>query len=324
MPKPREKTPQEERALVLVGDHRRKYGARLIFEVRRADDIGGLEHVSLLMPSGKIVAIRPAPQLSWEGGKRYEMEMTGFPTAADAEEAGMRLAQSLLTCAIRLNFGLRLNYVTHEPPSVFDRTVSLGDTFSGELYGAWGQAAFLDEFEKAYAVMPATRRLLLSMELFASASLESNDRARFVMAVSALETLAEQHELGSDVADAIAVLCSTLAGQEKIPADVRSMLRERLLHLKRESVRQALKRKAAQWFKEASDATVAWRALDRAYALRSELLHEGRLTDMDVLLAHETEAIKGYLRRIYEYELAGKARVLATALEVIKSFRQAR
>lgn len=323
MPMAKKKTPQEERSLIAAGDHRRKYGARLVFEVQRPENIGELERVSLLMPSGKIVEIRPARQLSWEGGKRYEMEMAGFATAAEAEAAGMSLAQSLLTCAIRLSFGLRLNYVTHEPPSVFDRTATSGGKLTAEGYAFRSQKTFLDEFEKAFAVPQATRRLLLAMELFASASLESNDRARFVMAVSALEPLAEQADLGKEVAAAVDAMALRLKSHENVPADVRSMLRDRLLHLKQESIRQALKRKAAEWFKEAEDAKEAWKALDYAYTLRSQLLHEGRLGDPDVLLAHEASRIDGYMRRIFEFELAAKGRTFARALELIKSFKAA-
>lgn len=293
------KPPAIERQLILARDHRRKYGARLTFQVRRSAYIGDLENVTLLLPNGELATISQSHLHEWEGGKRYEIDIVGFPKAGEAEEAGMQVAQALLVCAVSLDFGLRLSYVSHEPPSVYDRTLSPGMSMSGEMYQSWPQHVMLDEFERAFLAPPRDRRLLLSMELFAAAALESNDRTRFVMAVSALEPLAEQADLGPEVAAAIDTLCQTLNLQSAVPSQMRNSLRGRLLQLKRESVRQALKRLCERWFQ---DDTNAWAALDRAYALRSELLHESRPSDLDTLLAHETRVVSNYLRHIYQYE----------------------
>lgn len=84
------KRPPEERILVLARDQRRKYGARLTFQVQRPEYIGGLENVTLLIDDGALATIEPGRVLSWEGGQRYHIEVVGFPTASDAEEAGMR------------------------------------------------------------------------------------------------------------------------------------------------------------------------------------------------------------------------------------------
>jgi hypothetical protein len=233
------------------------------------------------------------------GGKRYAIDIVGFPTASEAEEAGMQVAQALLVCAVSLNFGLRLSYISHEPPTVYDRTVNLGLLMSGEAYASWPQNVVLEEFERAFLAPPRDRRLLLSMELFAAAALVSNDRARFVMAVSALEPLAEQTDLGPEVAAAIDALARTLDSQCDVPTPLRDSLRGRLQQLKRESVRQALKRLSVRWFQGDPE---AWAALDRAYGLRSELLHEGRPSDLDTLLAQETQLVSNYLRRIYQHQ----------------------
>lgn len=293
------KPPTVERQLILARDHRRKYGAQLTFQVQRSAYIGNLEHVSLLLPNGEIATIKPGRLLEWEGGKRYEIDIVGFPTASDAEEAGMQLAQALLVCAVSLNFGLRLSYLSHEPPTIYDRTVSLGAFASGEAYSSFPQNAVLDEFERAFLAPPKDRRLLLSMELFAAAALESNERARFVMAVSAIEPLALQVELGPEVDLAIDFLTQQFDTCCNVPSQLRDSLRSRLQQLKRESVRQALKRLCARWFQGEAD---AWIALDRAYGLRSELLHEGRPSDLDTLLGHEMQIVSNYLRRIYQQE----------------------
>lgn len=265
----------------------------------RSAYIGDLENVTLLLPDGTLATIFPVHLMEGESGKRYEIEIVGFPTASEAEEAGKQLAQALLVCAVSLNFGLRLIYISHEPTSVYDRTLSSGLSMSGSAYSSWPQGVILEEFERAFLARPRERRLLLSMELFAASSLESNDRARFVMAVSALEPLAEQIDLGKEVSEAVETLCLTLDKQVAIPNHLRESLRGRLLQLKRESVRQALKRLCARWF---TDDTSAWAALDRAYGLRSELLHEGRPSDLDILLHQETTIVSNYLRRIYQHE----------------------
>ncbi|MCO5103591.1 MAG: hypothetical protein M9919_06235 [Burkholderiaceae bacterium] len=66
-----------------------------------------------------------------------------------------------------------------------------------------------------------------------------------------------------------------------------------------QSVRQALKRHCLSWF---PNEPTAWKTLDHAYGLRSELLHEGRPSDLDLLLAEQTRTISTYLRAIYEKE----------------------
>lgn len=292
------KPPLEERRLILANDERRKYGTRLTFQVQRAAYIGDLENVTLLVEDGTIATTSPGRTLEWEGGRRYDVELKGFPTAKEAEDAGMRAAQALLLTAVSMNFGLRLNYHSHEPPTVFDRTVSIGITGFGEAYSAWPQDAVLDELMKAMRVPLKDRRLLLSMELFVSAALESNDRAKFVMAVSALEPLAVQQDLGPEVATLVERFCEILDADKHVPSEIRSSVRGRILRLKEESVRQALRRLCNKWFP--GEPTV-WQRLDRAYALRSEMLHEGRASDLDLLLVEETQAVSSILRRIYQH-----------------------
>ncbi len=304
------KPPQVERQLIVARDHRRKYGARLTFQVRRSAHIGDLERVSLLLPDGSLATIKPDETFDFqvEGGKSYDLTVEGFPTASDAEAAGMQMAQALLLCAVSLDFGLRLSYQSHEPPTVFDRTLSAGMFGFATGYTSWPQDIVLSELWRAIETPQQNRRLLLSLELFASAALESNDRARFVMAVSALEPLAVQESLGDEVSKAVDELVAQLCGHSTIPASLKDSLMGRLLQLKRESVRQALKRHCLRWFPHDS---AAWKFLDHAYGLRSELLHEGRPADLDLLLSEQTMTISKYLRAIYEREFGLQLRAPA-------------
>ncbi len=292
------KPPQIERSLILANDHRREYGSRITFEILRPQYFGELENVSLLLEDGTIATVRPGRMLQTEAGKRYEIELKGFPTASEAEDAGLHLAQALLLLAVSLNFGLRLSYKSHEPPAVFDRTASSGFSSWGEAYGSYSQDSVISELMKTLRIPLKNRRLMLSMELFVASALESNDRAKFVMAVSALEPLAEQADLGPEVAEVVDRLRTALDAATELPPDIRDSLRGRLLQLKQESVRQALKRLCRTWVP--SDES-AWKCLDLAYSLRSELLHEGRPSDLDVLLAEETRKVSAILRRIYQH-----------------------
>lgn len=290
------KPPHQERKLILANDQRRKYGVRLIFEVLRPQHVGRLEGMSLLLEDGTIAEIRAASMRSTESGKRYEIATVGFPKASEAEDTGNRIAQALLLTSISLNFGLRLRYDSYEPSSVYDRTVPVGMTGSGEAFSYYPEEVFLDEFSAALRLPPADRRLLLSMELYTASALESNDRAQFVMAVSALEPLAAQADLGEDAAKSIDKLADILAAETHLAPELRASLRQRLLHLKRESVRQALRRVCKDLLPGEHD---AWKRLDAAYSLRSELLHEGRPNDLDILLSQETTVVSGLLRRMY-------------------------
>ena len=293
------KPPDVERSLIIARDHRRKYGARLTFQVLRLEYMGSLTNVTFLLPSGAIATLRPGKTLSWEAGVRYELELEAFPTAALAEEAGMQAAQGLLLAATSLDFGIRLNYHSHEPPTVFDRTVSTGAAMAAEGFGYWPQDVVVRELTDSFGHSVRNRRLLLSMELFTGASLESNDRAKFVMAVSALEPLAEQLSLGAEVSAFVGRATDLLEADPAVSTEVRQSLRGRILQLRRESIRQALHRLCAAWFPGDKGAR---EEIDFLYSLRSEILHEGRVSDLDVVLSEQTNRVSRYLRKIYAKE----------------------
>ena len=300
--------PDQERALITRRDPKRRYGAKVVFQLLHSASIGELDNVTLLLDSGKIATIEPAQSASWEGGKRFEITLEGFRTATEAETEGLRLSQSLLLTAISLNFGLRLNYRSQEPALVYDRfpASGIGITVQAEGVTGWGQSIVLDQFMSAYTDPPLARSLLLSMELYCAAFLELNERARFVTVVSALEPLATQEDLGLPVSSFVDGALAALEQTKGIEEGVRSSLRGRLSQLRQESVRQALLRLSDSWFPQRTDVR---QRIDRAYGLRSELLHEGTLLDPDVDLATEITQISHVLRAIYEQASGRKFRV---------------
>lgn len=293
------KSPSEERRIILARDHRRRYGVRVAFRVLHAQHIGTLSNVTLLFPDGSFGRIRQEGTTSWELGVPHELQLEAFPTAAEAEEAGMRAAQALLLTAINLNFGLRLEYSNHQPPTVYDRTVSSGMAIAGMAVVSWPEPVIVEQLSHAFEESIRDRRILLSMELLASSTLEANDRARFVMAVSALEPLAASGPLGPNVDNFVKRAVTDLRSDIGIPSELRQSLEGRLTQLKKESVRQALSRLCANWF---PGSTEAREYIDYVYGLRSEILHNGAVSDLDILLAQETVKVRQYIRRIYEQE----------------------
>ena len=305
------KAPKEERLIILSGDARRKYSARILFAVERSSYMGEIDQVTMLLANGKNATLTRRERGSCgELNAQYFIDIEGFSTAAEAERAGMIIAQSVLISAVSLNFGLRLLYETHEPPSVRDRTSSRGGGLSlgASLtsYGGWSSEAITSELIDTMKYEMRDRRTILALELYTSASLEYNSRARFLTAVSAFEPLAYQKDLGPEVETFVTKVCKDLDLDRSIPEELRPSLKGRISQLKRESVRQALLRLCSKWFPGDSQAK---NSIESVYQLRSEILHEGRPADLDVDLDYEYKTAASYLRRIFQLEFQRALRV---------------
>jgi len=259
-----------------------------------------MERVAILLDSGTVASLAPARQTSWEGGRRFEFRLEGFATAAAAEAQGRQLSQAILWMAISLNYGLRLSYRTQEPAAVFERLRSSGASVWGEGSVFWNPQVVLQQLIAGFAAPIPDTQTLLSMEIFASSSLEASDRAAFLTAVSALEPLAEEKALGQAV-DAFVDGCLLSLRAAPSIDQHRASLEGRLNQLRRESIRQALRHFIST---RLPDHPTAPDVADSAYGLRSELIHNGRLSDYDVDLAAETREISNLLRLIYARSLA--------------------
>lgn len=306
MPKP----PPEERRIILARDHRRRYGARLTFRVLDSLHLGALANVSFFLSDGTLGRIRPDQQATWDFGVGYALEVEGFATAGEAEEAGMRAAQALLLTALDLNFGVRLTYRNHHPSTVYDQTISTGDAMAALGISHWPETIVLEKLTDSFQLGPRDRKLTLSMELLASSYLEANDRAKFIMAVSALEPLADAQELGDEVGAFVDKTLRGLRADTTIPSHLRPSMEGRVKQLRTESVRQSLLRLCGRWFPGDRETT---KYLEHVYGLRSELLHKGEIGDKDILLPNEIEKVQRRVRAIYEQEYGRTFRVSTAA-----------
>jgi hypothetical protein len=139
-------------------------------------------------------------------------------------------------------------------------------------------------------------KLLLSMEIFCAARLESSQRAVFLALVSALEPLAQTEELGPDVSSFVDECIRALHSDSAIAQETKNSLVGRLGQLREESIRQALFRLARETVPTNTDAPCV---IDNAYALRSQLIHNGVPSDLDVDLEFEGRAVAAVIRDIY-------------------------
>lgn len=295
MPKP--KAMQEERAIILGQPNKRPYGARVRIHVQTSGALGYAEQVCVPLPTGAFLSFEPTRTAPWEGGKKFIVTLEGFPTAASAEAAGRRLVQTLLWAAISTDSSLRLEYLTYEPASVFERNRSNGATLEGFCEVGRLPAVVLGELHDAYAHLPEPdEKLLLSMEIFCAAGLESSQRAVFLALVSALEPLAREAFLGDQVTAFVNDCIAQLRTSTTVPSALKASLEGRLQQLRSESIRQALRRLALETLPSQPDAA---QAIDEAYALRSQIIHNGVPADLDVDLESESREVSTIIRAMY-------------------------
>lgn len=294
---PKSKDASHERQVILGQPNKRPYGARVRIHLQTAGALGDAEEVCVPLPSGAFITVEPTHKAPWEGGKKYVVTLQGFATAAAAEAAGRRLVQALLWMAVSTDAPLRLEYLTYEPASVFTRQQSSGDTCIAYSEVSFSAGVVFAELHDAYALLQEPdEKLLLSMEIFCAARLESSQRATFLALVSALEPLAREAPLGQAVAAFVDQCVLQLRGNADVQPELKASLEGRLLQLRQESIRQALRRLAQSTLPNQPDAP---RLIDDAYGLRSQLIHSGVPADLDIDLERESQAVSRTIRALY-------------------------
>jgi len=240
------------------------------------------------------------PNLVGAGAKGYRFTIDATETACEAEELGKRLACALLKVAIDRQWGLRLSWPdTPLPCRVVDRTASRGDT--AQFFGSGTSHLTLADFastlqETFQKLSKAPYRLLLSMELCASARFESDNRARLVLLVSALEAIAEQQDFAPTLTELITQLCDIVSDFPIAEASLKESLLGQVRNLKRESSGRAIRRK----LREAGLSDQELSLVDVAYRARSKVVHEGRRVPE---LAAMTAELDRIIQRVYSHQV---------------------
>lgn len=293
----KQKSPQEERTIIVGHPDKRPYGVRVRIHLQTSGALGYIEEACVSLNSGAFLSFAPARAAPWEGGKKYVITLEGFATAAAAESAGRRLVQALLWMAVSTDAPLRLEYLSYEPAAVFERNRSTGMTCEAYADTGFSPQIVLGELQDAYALFPEPDgKLLLSMEIFCSARLDLSQRTVFLTVVSALEPLAQEAPLGEGVTDFVSDCVAKLKSVNTISADIKESLAGRLRQLRQESIRQALKRLAREILPNQPEAADL---VDDAYALRSQLIHTGVPADLDIDLERESRVVSRVIRDMY-------------------------
>ncbi|MEP6519682.1 hypothetical protein [Microcoleus vaginatus] len=289
----------EPRQIIDESPKRHPYGAKVGIILDVGDELGFNGEACLLVDDKSIVRISPLQDespLGRQQPQKLDVYVEGFATAAEAEQKGLKLSLALLWEAVSRKHPLRLDYHTPRPCMVYDRTQESGSgcmaTASATV--VMNSSKMVELVNQIFSAnIEVDEKLLVSMELFASARLETTERARFVGLVSSLEPLAQQEtyeisELKQLVESFVDQLNTT-----SIPKDIKSSLNGRINELKQESVSRAIRRLVKEHFPENPDAVST---VEEAYKIRSKILHDGAF---DADLEQKSNEIEDIIRQIY-------------------------
>lgn len=272
------------------------------------NSVGGfedLEEASVQVPWGEdyLLTLEKQdihPQLRGAGATGYRFNLDATETACEAEEVGKRLACSLLKVAIDKNWGLRLSWQdTPLPCRVVDRTISRGPSVTA--FGSVTSHLTLEKFSSELGAIfkklsKAPYRVLLSMELCASAKFESDNRAKLILLISALEAIAAPEEY-LEITDLINSMCKAVADASISDDSLKQSLLGQVRNLKRESSRRAIRRK----LNEAGFPKVDLEFVDTAYGSRSKIVHSGRRVPE---LSNMNAELERIISQVYTHELS--------------------
>jgi len=221
-------------------------------------------------------------EITYDGAKVWDVKLTGFKTAREAETAGVKLAESFLWYSISKNFPVRLIYHKLLPGTVYDRNKGPILVGGGFAHHTQTEKAIdiingvKEAFASDYKSEIDKQRLLLSMELFSTSQLEITNRARFISLITSLEALSLQKsykEYTEHVKDKVEDLISAIKNEENIPEKIRNSLVGKIQReMSIESVRQAIIDVILSNTKDKKNKKL----FDQAYKARSSLLHDGR------------------------------------------------
>lgn len=237
------------------------------------------------------------PTQEGAGARGYRLTIYAEDTAGAAENLGTRLVVALLGVAIDRVWGLSLSWPDSPLPCrVLDRTASAGPSVTafGSVTGLVTLDKFASELDRHFekSAQPSYRRLL-SMELCAASRMENSNRAKLIMLVSALEALAEQKDLSSQLSPLIANLKAAVQAHSFSEESLRDSIVNQIDRLRQESARRAILR----LLREAGIVQDEIDFVEEAYSARSGIVHEGRRVPRLDSIVNRLDSV---LRRLYQ------------------------
>jgi hypothetical protein len=290
-----------EREIIESSPKRRPYGAKLTLLLEKHTHFPIKGECALLVSPKIILRIAHAKEHDeLENQNKWDIFVEGFPTAGEAEQAGLKVALGFLWSAISGSYGARLIYHTPLPCTVYNRNNSRGLHFSGHATSSFikGINGVVDPVNQVVSLTaPVDQKLLLASELFASARLETTERAKFIGLVSSLEPLTHRKNYDSEVLRSLIKDFTIKIKKSNFEEDMQNSLCGRIDQLNFESILSSIRRLIEETLPEDLEAI---QKVQEAYSLRSKILHEGS-TDADLDL--KSNEIQDVIRRIIEAKI---------------------
>jgi len=293
----------DNRLIIHDSTNQLPYGAQVGVILDETDNFNFAGEASLLLDDKQsIVRVVPCREkICYKGriSQKLDLYVEGFATVEEAEEKKSKLLLALLWAAISRKHPLLLDYQTS---LIYDRTHQHGGTIGGvsaQLHVKMSSCRLVELVNQIFSDenIEVEEKLLVSMELFTSAKLETSDRAKFVGLVSALEPLAQpEHYANQELEKLVNSFVKQLT-DTSIPDNIKRSVEGRIRALKKESISQAIQR-IVQESLPANEKAVS--IIKDAYNIRSTILHDGS-TDAD--LEQKSNEIENIIRQIYSHRL---------------------
>lgn len=284
--------------MIIDSVSRRPYGAKLSVALDDSTRMMLDGEVCLLTDTDYIIKMHPKQSQqadSVSGFRAWDILIEGFATAGEAEKKGLEITFGILWGAISERYSVRLQYQTPLPCVVYDRTRQGSGTLStvsATLILGKPLASVASAIKEGLSSKErGSEKLLLAMELFASARQELTERSRFIGFVSSLEPLTEQQSYGEDVSGIVNRFKAQIK-ELNLPPHIEASLLGRAESLSTESVLSAIRRVVKETLPSDSEAL---KIIEDAYGLRSRILHDGT-TDADLNL--KSQDVESVIRRV--------------------------
>ena len=290
---------ESERQVISVSPKRRPYGVRLSLLLESSTKFNIDGECSLLISPDYQLKISPGKSKDRHysiDNQCWEVSIEAFATAGEAEQVGLKVSMGFLWAALSGKYSLRLLYNTPLPCSVYDRTKSKGTlaSLSASIMVGHNINNVIEPLNRIVSSKDAVdQKLLVALELFASAKLETTERSRFVGIVSSIEPLAQQKKYQNDELERLICLFQKELKDSSLENDLKIALRNKIDFLRMESISMAIRRLVGEVIPDEPDALSI---IEEAYSIRSRILHDGA-TDADLeLKGKEAEDI---VRKIF-------------------------